>query len=342
MAIDYKSAGVDVEAGYEAVRLMKEHVRSTFSERVIGDVGSFGGCYSIAGMGITEPVLVSGTDGVGTKLKIAFALDRHDTVGIDCVAMCVNDVLCQGAQPLFFLDYIATGRLIPGKVAAIVSGVAEGCRRAGCALMGGETAEMPGFYSEGEYDIAGFTVGIAERSRMIDGSAITPGDTLVGLESSGVHSNGFSLIRRVLGEDAASLGRYMPELGRTIGEELLTPTRIYAKPVLEIMSEHRVKGAAHITGGGFLENIPRMLPPGARARVREGAWPVPPVFGLLIRESGMSLRDAYNTFNMGIGMVLAVPAGEAAAVVDLARALGAPAHVIGDVVPGEPGVEVPA
>lgn len=341
MSMDYKAAGVDVEAGYEAVRLMKEHVRSTFTDRVLGDVGSFGGCFSIAGMGLADPVLVSGTDGVGTKLKIAFAMDRHDTVGVDCVAMSVNDVLCQGARPLFFLDYIAAGRLVPGKIASIVSGVAEGCRQAGCALVGGETAEMPGIYAEGEYDLAGFAVGIAERSALLP-VGIRPGDALVGLESSGAHSNGFSLIRRALGEDAAALGVYSPELGRTIGEELLTPTRIYVKPALELMSRFTVRGMAHITGGGFIENIPRMLPEGTRARIIPGSWPINPIFDLLIRRSGISPRAAYNTFNMGVGLVMAVPAAEADAVAAAACALGFPAHVIGEIIAGESGVEVPA
>jgi len=338
--IDYKAAGVDVEAGYAAVKLMKEHTKSTFSERVLGDLGSFGGFFSVAGLGGQDPVMVAGTDGVGTKLKLAFVMDIHDTVGIDCVAMCVNDIVCQGAAPLIFLDYLATGKLVPEKAAQIVKGVAEGCRQAGCALIGGETAEMPGFYPEGEYDLAGFAVGLVDRPKIVDGRGIQPGDVLVGLSSTGVHSNGFSLVRRLVGEDYAKLSAHSDELGGSLGEALLTPTRIYVKTVLELLKQHSIKGMAHITGGGFIENIPRMLPEGCSAAIQLGSWEMPPVFPMLTSLGGLDTRSAYNTFNMGIGMVLAVPAQEAEAVAAAARALGQPAFVIGEVVEGSREVEL--
>ncbi len=338
--IDYKAAGVDVEAGYAAVKLMKEHTKSTFSERVLGDLGSFGGFFSVAGLGGQDPVMVAGTDGVGTKLKLAFVMDIHDTVGIDCVAMCVNDIVCQGAAPLIFLDYLATGKLVPEKAAQIVKGVAEGCRQAGCALIGGETAEMPGFYPEGEYDLAGFAVGLVDRPKIVDGRGIQPGDALVGLSSTGVHSNGFSLVRRLVGEDYAKLSAYSDELGSSLGEALLTPTRIYVKTVLELLKQHSIKGMAHITGGGFIENIPRMLPEGCSAAIQLRSWEMPPVFPMLTSLGGLDTRSAYNTFNMGIGMVLAVPAQEAEAVAAAAKALGQPAFVIGEVVEGSREVEL--
>ena len=338
--IDYKAAGVDVEAGYAAVKLMKEHTKSTFSERVLGDLGSFGGFFSVAGLGGQDPVMVAGTDGVGTKLKLAFVMDIHDTVGIDCVAMCVNDIVCQGAAPLIFLDYLATGKLVPEKAAQIVKGVAEGCRQAGCALIGGETAEMPGFYPEGEYDLAGFAVGLVDRPKIVDGRGIQPGDALVGLSSTGVHSNGFSLVRRLVGEDYAKLSAYSDELGSSLGEALLTPTRIYVKTVLELLKQHSIKGMAHITGGGFIENIPRMLPEGCSAAIQLRSWEMPPVFPMLTSLGGLDTRSAYNTFNMGIGMVLAVPAQEAEAVTAAAKALGQPAFVIGEVVEGSREVEL--
>ena len=338
--IDYKAAGVDVEAGYAAVKLMKEHTRSTFSDRVLGDLGSFGGFFSVAGLGGQDPVMVAGTDGVGTKLTLAFVMDIHDTVGIDCVAMCVNDIVCQGAAPLIFLDYLATGKLVPEKAAQIVKGVADGCRQAGCALIGGETAEMPGFYPEGEYDLAGFAVGLVDRPKIVDGRGIQPGDALVGLSSTGVHSNGFSLVRRLVGEDYAKLSAHSDELGGSLGEALLTPTRIYVKTVLELLKQHSIKGMAHITGGGFIENIPRMLPEGCSAAIQLGSWDMPPVFPMLTSLGGLDTRSAYNTFNMGIGMVLAVPAQEADAVAAAARDLGQPAFVIGEVVEGGREVEL--
>ena len=312
--ITYKDAGVDVERGYEAVRRMKQHVAATFDENVLGGLGSFGGFYSIENAGVNRPVLVAGTDGVGTKLKLAFLMDRHDTVGIDCVAMCVNDVVCQGAKPLIFLDYIATGYLDPQKVEQIVSGVAEGCRQAGCALIGGETAEMPGFYPAGEYDLAGFTVGIVDREKSISGERVREGDVLIGVASSGVHSNGYSLVRRLVLTGERDLNAPVEALeGRSWGETLLTPTKIYVKSALAACEACDVHGIAHITGGGFIENIPRILPEGLCARVERGSWPVLPVFRELQRLGGLTDRQAYNTFNMGIGMVYAVdPLQEAA------------------------------
>ncbi len=334
MGYTYKDAGVDVQAGYEAVRLMKEHAKSTFNGHVLQDLGSFGGMYEYG-----DNVLVSGTDGVGTKLKLAFAMDKHDTVGIDCVAMCVNDVVCHGAAPMFFLDYIATGKLVPEVAADIVKGVAEGCRQAGCALIGGETAEMPGFYTSGEYDMAGFCVGSVQKSKMVNGSGIKAGDRLIGLQSSGVHSNGFSLVRKVIAMDNRVLAQHIDMLGKTLGEELLTPTRIYVKTVLTLLEQHEIKGIAHITGGGFIENIPRILPNGLGARIDLGSWEMPPVFNLLVREAKMMRDSAYNTFNMGIGMVLAVSPEQETEVLNAARELGEKAFVIGSVQEGE-GVEL--
>lgn len=331
--ITYKDAGVDVERGYEAVKRMKQHVQKTFDANVLGGLGSFGGFYSIENEGLEKPVLVAGTDGVGTKLKIAFLMDKHDTVGIDCVAMCVNDVVCQGARPLLFLDYLATGYLDPEKVESIVAGVAEGCRQAGCALIGGETAEMPGFYTEGEYDLAGFTVGIVDREKSISGEKVRPGDALIGLASSGVHSNGYSLVRRLVLTEGADLHAHVPELGKSLGEELLTPTRIYVKSALALCKAFDIHGIAHITGGGFIENIPRILPEGLAARIEQGTWPVPPIFGLLQRRGQMEDRQIYNTFNMGVGMVLAVRAEDAEAVVARANELGERAYRIGAVEP---------
>ncbi len=339
--MDYKQAGVDVEAGYEAVSRYKQHIRRTLTEGVLGDVGSFGGFFSLkAFAGMEEPVLVSGTDGVGTKLKIAFATDRHDTVGIDAVAMCVNDIVCQGAKPLFFLDYLATGKLDPERAAQIVAGVAEGCVQSGCALIGGETAEMPGFYPEGEYDLAGFAVGIVDRKKSITGATIVPGDKLVGLASSGVHSNGFSLTRKLMGDTPEALAQFVPAFGRTAGEELLAPTRIYVNTILQLTQEFVLKGIAHITGGGFIENIPRILPAGCTAVIRGGTWPVPAVFSHLQVLGGVAERAMYNTYNMGIGMVLAVSASEAEAVAARATALGDKAWVIGEVAEGEEGIRL--
>ncbi len=340
----YKAAGVDITAGYRAVELMKQHVARTMTAGAIGGLGGFGGLFELDMTGLTHPVLVSGTDGVGTKLKLAFLMDKHDTVGIDCVAMCVNDVLACGAKPLVFLDYIACGKNVPEKIAAIVAGVAEGCVQAGAALIGGETAEMPGFYPPEEYDLAGFTTGVVDKARILDNTKIRPGDALVALPSSGVHSNGFSLVRRIFDLDGAGakrLGEYSGELGRTLGEALLEPTRIYVKPVLRLMEQVEVNGVSHITGGGFYENIPRMLPDGCTARIRKQDVRTPALFSLLAREGGVPERDMFNTFNMGVGMVLAVPAGQADEAVRLLRADGQDAYLLGEVGRGEEkGVEL--
>lgn len=330
MSYTYKDAGVDVNAGYKAVKLMKQHAASTFDGNVLNEIGSFGGMYAQG-----ENVLVAGTDGVGTKLKAAFVMNKHDTIGIDCVAMCVNDVICHGAAPMFFLDYIATGKLYPEVAADIVKGVAKGCRLAGCALIGGETAEMPGFYQDGEYDIAGFCVGNVKRDELIDGKGIKPGDSLIGFASSGIHSNGFSLVRKIISMSKDKLCAYIDSLGKTMGEELLTPTRIYVKTLLALIKDFQIKGAAHITGGGFVENIPRMLPLGLAASIELGSWHMPPVFDLLVKEAALKTNDAYNTFNMGIGMVLAVAPDIAHEVVYAARELGELSFIIGKVDEGE-------
>ena len=330
--VTYKDAGVDVERGYEAVRRMKQHVATTFDENVLGGLGSFGGFYSIENEKMDKPVLVAGTDGVGTKLKLAFLMDKHDTVGIDCVAMCVNDVVCQGARPLIFLDYIATGYLDPEKVEKIVAGVAEGCRQAGCALIGGETAEMPDFYPAGEYDLAGFTVGLVDRERSISGERVREGDVLVGMASSGVHSNGYSLVRKLVLTEGRDLNAPVEAFGgKSWGETLLTPTKIYVKPALKACAAADVHGIAHITGGGFIENIPRILPDGLTAYIDLGTWPVLPVFTELQRLGGLTDRQIYNTFNMGIGMVFAVDAAEADAVIAALEACGESAYRIGEV-----------
>lgn len=334
MAISYKDSGVDVERGYEAVKLMKEHVKSTYTEGVLGDIGSFGGFFQMP-KGMKEPVLVAGTDGVGTKLKYAFIADKHNTVGIDCVAMCVNDVVCQGAKPLLFLDYMAVGKLFPEQAEKIVSGVAEGCRQSECALIGGETAEMPGFYSVGEYDLAGFSVGIVDKKKAITGADIKAGDVLVGLRSSGIHSNGFSLVRKLFGEDKTALSVFEPKLGKTLLEEVLTPTRIYVKTVLELIKNHTVKGVAHITGGGFIENIPRIFPKGVGAEIDINSYDRLPVFDMLKEKSELPDSKLYNTFNMGIGLVLCVPKGTERDVMQAAEALGDKAYVIGKTVAGE-------
>jgi len=330
----YKEAGVDVTAGYKAVELMKSHIRKTMRPGVLEEIGGFGGLFSLENINIKKPVLVSGTDGVGTKLKIAFLMDRHDTVGIDCVAMCANDVVCCGAQPLFFLDYIATGKLVPEKVEQIVKGVTDGCVQAGCALIGGETAEMPGFYPEDEYDLAGFVVGIVDRDRIIDGSTIREGDLLVGLASSGLHSNGFSLVRKVLNPGRENLGEFLERLGKTLGEELLTPTRIYVKTILSLIEKHGIKGIANITGGGFIENIPRVIPEGLGAVIHKESWEVLPIFHLIREMGDIPEKDMYNTFNMGISMVLAVSPDEADDVVRSAEQLGEKAFVIGEIIKG--------
>ena len=336
MAKSYEAAGVNLEAGYEVVKRIKKHVASTARAGVMGNIGAFGGMFDLASLGYKEPILVSGTDGVGTKLKIAFEMDKHDTVGVDAVAMCVNDVLAQGAEPLFFLDYVAVGHNEPYKVEAIVSGVAEGCRQAGCALIGGETAEMPGMYEGGEYDIAGFTCGVVERSKLIDGTKVAVGEVLVGIASSGVHSNGFSLVRKVVADGGLDLHQAYPETGeKPLGEVLLTPTRIYVRQVLQVIAECDVHGISHITGGGFDENIPRILLDGQGVEVTEGSWEILPVFRLLERVGGLPHREMFNIFNMGIGMVIALPESDAQKAIDLLTAAGEKASVIGKVVEGE-------
>lgn len=340
MSIDkgltYRSAGVDIEAGDRAVELMKNKVRVTHGPEVLGGLGGFGGLFALDTVKYPDPVLVSGTDGVGTKLKIAFLMGRHDTVGIDAVAMCVNDVLVQGASPLFFLDYLAVGNLVPEVVADIVAGVAEGCRQADCALIGGETAEMPGFYREGEYDLAGFAVGVVSRSRLVDGLGLTPGDVLIGLPSSGLHSNGYSLVRLILFDRAGwDVDTYLPVLGRLLGEELLTPTRIYVRAVRPLLEKGLVKGMAHITGGGLTGNIPRMLPPGCGAYLDPAAWREPAVFGLLRETGDVDVEEMRRTFNLGVGMVLGIGESVADEAMTLLREAGEDAWVIGRVVAGQ-------
>lgn len=336
----YKEAGVDIAAGNEAVERMKKHVKRTFRPEVMTDLGGFGGLFGLNKDKYEEPVLVSGTDGVGTKLKIAFAMDKHDTIGVDAVAMCVNDIVVQGAEPLFFLDYLACDKVIPEKIEAIVKGIADGCEQSGCALIGGETAEMPGMYSEGEYDIAGFTVGIVDKKKIIDGSAIAPGDVVIGLASSGVHSNGFSLVRKLLLEKQGyALTDALDELGgETLGAALLAPTKIYVKSVLKLIEEVQVKGMAHITGGGFIENIPRMLPANVNVNIEYGTWPILPIFNLMQSKGNISNRDMFTTFNMGIGMVIVVPAAQAEQALALANAQGEQAYRIGTVTAGDKAV----
>ncbi len=329
----YRAAGVDITAGYRAVELMKEHVARTAVPGVIGGLGGFGGLFQPDLTGIRTPVLVSGTDGVGTKLKLAFLMDKHDTVGIDCVAMCVNDIVCSGAQPLFFLDYIACGKNVPERIADIVKGVSEGCVQAGAALIGGETAEMPGFYPEDEYDLAGFAVGLVDKERILDSSTMRHGDALIALPSSGVHSNGFSLVRKVFDIEHADLTLPVEELGgRSLGEVLLTPTRIYVKPVLALLEQVPVRGISHITGGGFYENIPRSIPEGLCARIRRADVRVLPVFDLIAKVGGIDERDMFNTFNMGVGMSLVVPAEDAEKSLEILRAHGEDPYVIGEIV----------
>ena len=342
MAQSYEQAGVNLEAGYEVVRRIKKHVASTERLGVMGNIGAFGGMFDLSALNVKEPVLVSGTDGVGTKLKLAFAMDKHDTIGIDAVAMCVNDVLAQGAEPLYFLDYVAVGANEPAKIENIVAGVAEGCRQAGCALIGGETAEMPGMYTEGEYDIAGFTCGVVEKSQLIDGSKVKVGDVLVGIASSGVHSNGFSLVRKVVSDAGLDLHAVLPELDaeRKLGEVLLTPTRIYVKQVLDVIRNCDVHGVAHITGGGFDENIPRILKPGQGIEVTEGTWEILPVFRMLEKYGKIAHREMFNIFNMGIGMVLAVDAVEADKAIEILKGHGERASVIGRVIDKEGVVEI--
>lgn len=340
--MDYKSAGVDIEAGYQSVELLKEHVRKTMRPEVLGGLGGFSGAFSMDKIKEMEhPVLLSGTDGVGTKIKLAFLMDRHDTVGIDCVAMCVNDVACAGGEPLFFLDYIACGKNYPEKIAAIVGGVAEGCKQAGAALIGGETAEHPGLMPEEEYDLAGFAVGVVDQKDLITGESIKAGDALVGIASSGVHSNGFSLVRKVFEMTKESLDTYYEELGATLGETLLAPTRIYVKALKAVREAGiTVKGCSHITGGGFYENIPRMLPAGTTAVVHKGKYPVPPIFTLLQKKGGLEEKMMYNTYNMGLGMILAVDVADADRVVSVLREAGEQAYLVGEVVTGEKGVVI--
>ncbi len=338
MAITYKDAGVDIDAGDLFVQKIKPFVKSTFRPEVLTDIGGFGGLFALKRY--KNPVLVSGTDGVGTKLKIAFLTNRHDTVGIDLVAMCVNDIIVQGAEPLFFLDYFATGKLKPQEHSEIVKGIAAGCRQSGCALIGGETAEMPSFYEENEYDLAGFAVGVVEKNKIVDGSRIKPGDVLVGLASSGLHSNGYSLVRKVLlGTAGYGVDDVLSELGRPLGEVLLTPTRIYAKTILTLMKEFDIRGMAHITGGGISENTPRMLPKGAQALIRKGTWDIHPIFGLIRKKAGIDDDEMYRDFNMGIGMILAVPAKQAAAVMKMATKLGEKTYLIGQIVKGKQTVK---
>ena len=341
MAVDYEKAGVSLEAGYDVVRRIKKHVASTARTGVMGNIGAFGGMFDLSALNIKEPVLVSGTDGVGTKLKLAFAMDKHDTIGIDAVAMCVNDVLAQGAEPLVFLDYVAQGKTRPEVVEAIVSGVAEGCRQAGCALVGGETAEMPGMYAEGEYDIAGYTTGVVEKSKLIDGTKVKVGDVLVGIASTGVHSNGFSLVRKIFSDNGLDLFKAYPELGtdEPLGLVALTPTRIYVKQVLGVIHSLDVHGVAHITGGGFDENIPRILHEGQGIEVHEGIWEILPIFRFLEKYGKIPHREMFNIFNMGIGMVLAMDAAQAGEAIDILAQHGDRASVIGKVT-DRPGVDI--
>lgn len=331
----YKAAGVDVTAGYKSVELMKKHIAKTNIDGVISGIGGFGGCFMPNLSGMDEPVLVSGTDGVGTKLKLAFLLDKHDTIGIDCVAMCVNDVVCGGAKPLFFLDYMALGKNVPEKVAEIVSGVAEGCVQAGCALVGGETAEMPGFYPVDEYDLAGFSVGIVDKKKIIDGEGLEAGDVLIGLPSSGVHSNGFSLVRKVFNINEETVKKTYPELDKPLGETLLTPTKIYVKPLLALIEKCNVKAVSHITGGGFYENIPRMLKDGMSAKINKSAVPVLPIFNVIQKEGNISEHDMFNTFNMGVGMVIAIDKNQVDTALSVLAQAGEKAFVLGEVVEGD-------
>ena len=335
----YKAAGVDITAGYRAVELMKAHIKRTKNEGSVDDIGGFGGMFVPPLAGMKDPVLVSGTDGVGTKIKIAFMTDKHDTVGIDCVAMCVNDIICAGARPLFFLDYIACGKNEPEKIASIVSGVAEGCVQSGCALIGGETAEHPGLMPEDEYDLAGFAVGIVDRSKVIDKNSVHPGDVIIALPSSGVHSNGFSLVRHALDIENADLTSPRECLGgKSLGETLLTPTRIYVKPVLALLEQVNVHGISHITGGGFYENLPRCLPEGTAAKICRADVKIPPIFDLIAKEGNVPERDMFNTFNMGVGMAIVVAAEDAEKALSILREAGEDAYVIGEVVAGDEGV----
>ena len=336
----YKNAGVDVTAGYKSVELMKQFVKSTYNENVISDLGGFGGLYSLNSEKTEDTVLVSGTDGVGTKLKLAFLMDKHDTIGQDCVAMCVNDIVCSGAKPLFFLDYMALGKNVPEVVATIVKGVADGCKIAGCSLIGGETAEMPGFYKEGEYDLAGFSVGAVDRSKIIDNNTVEIGDVVIGIASSGVHSNGFSLVRKIFDVNKENLSKYYDELGMTLGECLLTPTKIYVKSILELMKNIKIKGVSHITGGGFYENMPRMLKEGVSIYINKDSYPVLPIFKLIQKIGNIPIRDMYNTFNMGIGMAVIVKKEDAENAVKILEEQGEKAYIIGRVEEGNKEIKI--
>lgn len=329
----YKEAGVDITAGYKAVELMKKHIRGTLTKGALSDIGGFGGLFELDLSGIKHPVLVSGTDGVGTKLKIAFLMDKHDSVGIDCVAMCVNDIICSGAKPLFFLDYIACGKNVPERIADIVKGVCDGCKMSGAALIGGETAEMPGFYPENEYDLAGFAVGIADRDNVIDNKTMKEGDVVIALPSSGVHSNGFSLVRKVFDVENADLTSKRDSLmGKSLGEALLEPTRIYVKPILALTERIKVKGISHITGGGFYENIPRSIPDGLGARIEKQAIKIPPIFNLIAKEGNIPERDMFNTFNMGVGMSVVVAPEDKDEAVKILKDSGEDAYILGEIV----------
>ena len=340
--MDYKKAGVDIEAGYKSVELMKEHVKKTMRPEVLGGLGGFAGAFDLSGIkNMEEPVLLSGTDGCGTKVKLAFVMDKHDTIGIDAVAMCVNDIACSGGEPLFFLDYIACGKNYPEKIASIVSGVAEGCLQSECALVGGETAEHPGLMPEDDYDLAGFAVGVVDKKDIIDGSTIKAGDTLIGIASSGVHSNGFSLVRKVFEMTKESLDAYYDELGKTLGEALIEPTRIYVKALKNVKNAGvRIKGCSHITGGGFFENVPRMLPENVKAVVKKDSYEIPPIFKLLQKTGDIAEEMMYNTYNMGIGMLLAVDEADVDKTMEAITKAGEKCFVVGEVVEGEKGVEL--
>ncbi len=335
----YKEAGVDITAGYKAVELMKQHIAKTMTSGVVSDIGGFGGLFELDLTGIEKPVLVSGTDGVGTKLKLAFLMDKHDTVGIDCVAMCVNDIICCGAKPLFFLDYVAVGKNVPERVASIVSGVAEGCVQSGAALIGGETAEMPGFYPEDEYDLAGFSVGVVDKAKILDNKTVKEGDVIIALPSSGVHSNGFSLVRKVFDVENADLKKPLECLGgKSVGETLLTPTKIYVKPMLALFEQVKVKAVSHITGGGFYENIPRSLPKGFSAKIEKAAIRILPIFELIAKEGNIPERDMFNTYNMGVGMSVVVAKEDAEKALAVLKANGEDAYIIGEVIKSDEGV----
>ncbi len=339
MSESYKAAGVDITAGYRAVELMKQHIARTITAGAASDIGGFGGLFELDITGMERPVLVSGTDGVGTKLKLAFIMDKHDTIGIDCVAMCVNDIICCGAKPLFFLDYIACGKNVPERIAEIVKGVAEGCVQSGAALIGGETAEMPGFYGIDEYDLAGFSVGVVDKKKVFDNSSVKEGDVIIGLPSSGVHSNGFSLVRKIFDIENRDIKQPVAELGGlSLGEALLTPTKIYVKPVLALAEQANIKAVSHITGGGFYENIPRSIPKGLSAKIDKQALRILPIFDLIAKEGNIPERDMFNTFNMGVGMSIVVSADDAEKAVEILKAAGEDAYVIGEVVKSDEGV----